>query len=137
MARDIYHNTVRDALIADGWTITDDPYTVPFGTHNLYVDLGAERILAAERGAERIAVEVKSFIGRSGMNDLENALGQYLLYRSLLERVDEARQLKLAVPIRVDVEILATPVGRVAIEDYRVQVLVFDEDRGRIVRWIT
>ncbi len=136
MARDVYHDTVREALIADGWTITDDPYTVPFGQHNLYVDLGAERLLAAERGTERIAVEIKSFIGRSAMRDLENALGQYLLYRSLLERIDADRSLILAIPSRAENEILSTPVGQIAQKDYDVRILVFDEKARRIVQWI-
>ncbi len=116
--------------------ITDDPYTVPFGQHNLFVDLGAERLLAAERGTEQIAVEVKSFIGKSGIRDLENALGQYLLYRSLIERIDAGRDLLLAVPSRVDIEILSTPVGQVAQEDYGLHILVFDEHERRITRWI-
>ncbi len=28
-AKDIYHNEVKNALIKDGWTITDDPFTEP------------------------------------------------------------------------------------------------------------
>lgn len=136
MAKDIYHETVREALITDGWTITDDPYTIPFGQHNLFVDLGAERLLVTERGTEKIVVEVKNFVGKSGIRDLENALGQYLLYRSLIERIDAGRDLLLAVPSRVDIDVLSTPVGRVAQEDYGVRVLVFDEQERKIVRWI-
>src|SRR5437764_15436543 len=93
--RDIYHDSVKQALIKDGWTITHDPFVVAFGLHNLYVDLGAEQMLAAEREGRRIAVEVKSFIRRSEVEDLENALGQYLLYRSLLQRTDPERVLYL------------------------------------------
>lgn len=55
-ARDTYHNAVKSALIADGWTITHDPYRVAYGGKDAYVDLGAEReqlVLAAERGRMR------------------------------------------------------------------------------------
>jgi hypothetical protein len=76
-AKDIYHAAVINALIKDGWTITHDPYTMPFGQKDVFVDLGAERLLAAEKGAERIAVEIKSFQGNSDIRDLENAIGQY------------------------------------------------------------
>ncbi len=41
-ATDIYHNSVRNALIKDGWTITHDPYTLTFGLRNVFVDLGAQ-----------------------------------------------------------------------------------------------
>jgi hypothetical protein len=60
-AQDIYHDNVKNALIKDGWTITHDPYTLTFGQKDVFVDLGAERIIAAAKGSEKIAVEIKSF----------------------------------------------------------------------------
>lgn len=56
--KDIHHDAVKNALIADGWTITHDPLTIKFGQSNLFVDLGAERLLAAEKAQVKIAVEV-------------------------------------------------------------------------------
>ncbi len=79
-ARDRYHDCVKNALVKDGWVITHDPPRLPWGQKDLYVDLGAEQLLAAEKGARRIAVEFKSFLGRSEIDDLEKALGQFLLY---------------------------------------------------------
>ncbi len=76
--RDLLHPVVRTALERDGWTITADPLVLKIGRRNMFVDLGAERILSAERGAERIAVEVKSFLGESDLVELEAALGQYV-----------------------------------------------------------
>jgi hypothetical protein len=70
-ARDIYHDHVKRALISDGWTITHDPYTLTFGQKDVFVDLGAERVIAAEKGNEKIAVEVKSFQSASDVRDLE------------------------------------------------------------------
>jgi hypothetical protein len=60
-ARDTIHADVVAALIKDGWTITHDPYRLIFGDEQVYIDLGAERLLAAKRGNEYIAVEIKSF----------------------------------------------------------------------------
>ena len=134
--RDIYHDTVKNALVKDGWTITHDPFVLPFGLHNLYIDLGAEQMLAAEKEGEQIAVEVKSFRGRSEVEDLEHALGQYLLYRSLLQRRHPERMLYLAVPDTAFNGIFSTPVGRVAFEDYGVKVIVFDPERGVIQQWL-
>jgi hypothetical protein len=45
--RDIYHDAVKSALVKEGWTITHDPFTLPFGSHNLYVDLGARTMILA------------------------------------------------------------------------------------------
>ncbi len=65
MARDHYHQLVKQALTADGWTITDDPLYLDLASTTLEVDLGAERLIAAEKGKEKIAVEIKSFLGNS------------------------------------------------------------------------
>lgn len=48
-AKDIYHNIVRTALEKDGWVITDDPFKLKCGTKDLYVDLGAQKLLAAQK----------------------------------------------------------------------------------------
>ena len=82
-AHDLYHDAVKNALIKDGWTITHDPFRMEWGKRDMYVDLGAERLLAAERAGERIAVEVKSFLGASDIADLEQALGQFILYHDV------------------------------------------------------
>jgi hypothetical protein len=135
-AKDTYHDAVRTALIRDGWTITHDPYTLAFGSRHVFVDLGAERTLAAERGGERIAVEVKSFVGPSDLTDLEMALGQYAFYRSLLTRADPGRALFLAIPADVYEETFTEPIARPPIEDLRVALFTFDPSEGRIIRWM-
>jgi XisH protein len=86
-AKDIYHNAVRNALEKDSWQITKDPFILKWGTRDLYIDLGAEKLIAAEKSGEKIAVEIKSFIGASPVTDLENALGQYILYYDILTRL--------------------------------------------------
>ncbi len=75
--RDKYHNAVRNALIKDGWTITHDPFHLQWGSNNMYVDLGAERLVAAEKQGEKIVIEIKGFAGLSPMTDLERAIGQF------------------------------------------------------------
>lgn len=87
MARDIIHNAVKNALINDAWHITDDPYTIEYEGVKVYADLAAERTLAAEKDGREIAVEVKSFLSPSPMHDLENAVGQYNIYKSYLKRI--------------------------------------------------
>ena len=84
-ARDIFHDAVRTALEHDGWTITHDPLALEFGLGSLYVDLGAESAIAAERENKKIAVEVKSFLSSSAVSEFHTALGQYLNYRLLMK----------------------------------------------------
>lgn len=84
--RDIYHDTVKRALQKDGWTITHDPFPLQIGKKRLSADLGAERLISAEKGIQTIVVEVKSFVGQSDVKDLEQALGQYVLLSSNSER---------------------------------------------------
>lgn len=135
-ARDRYHAIVKTALVKDGWTITHDPYTLPSGRRNLYVDLGAERLIAAERGAERIAVEIKSFLRDSEVADLEDALGQFVLYRSALRRQDPARRLLVAVPLDAFESVWSDDVGRDVMEDENIPLLVFDPTEEVIKRWV-
>ena len=136
MARDIYHNTVRDALIADGWTITNDPFPIVFGGHNMYVGLGVERMLAAERGNRHIAVKVKSFVGGSEVDDLGLALAQYMLYRGLMQEEDAERTLYLGVSRKIFEGLFQQPLGRFTSEEFHVKMLVFDPDERAIHRWI-
>jgi hypothetical protein len=73
-AKDIYHDAVKKALVKDGWNITHDPLRLQWGAKDLYIDLGAEQLLAAEKGERKIAVEIKGFVSPSAVADLENAL---------------------------------------------------------------
>ncbi len=72
-AKDIYHDNIKNALIKDGWTITDDPYVIQWGRKDLFIDLGAEKLIAASQDGRKIAVESKSFISPSPVSDLEKA----------------------------------------------------------------
>src|SRR6185503_15434 len=127
-ALDIYHDQVKNALIKDGWTITDDPLTIRFGRKVLYVDLAAQRLLAAERAGSRIAVEIKSFVGRSDVLDLEQALGQFVLYAEVLAETDPDRILYLAVEEAAYEAVFEEPIGELLLLKKRLRVIVFDSD---------
>jgi hypothetical protein len=135
-ARNIYHDAVAHALVADGWTITDDPLTLSYGGRDLFVDLGAERVtLGAERNGERIAVEIHSFLNPSPVRDLEEAVGQYDIYRSILAETGSDRLLFLAVPEHVSEGILAERLGQLIVTRLQLRLIVFDVQQERIVRW--
>lgn len=135
-AKDIIHDGVRKALEKDHWLITDDPYTLEYEDVIVFVDVAAERVLAAERNGERIAVEIKSFVGRSPIQDVEQALGQYLLYLSFLEEIEPERTLYLAMSDVVYENIFERRAIQFLMQRNQVPLIVVDLEREEIVRWI-
>jgi XisH protein len=103
---------------------------------NLFVDLGAKRLLAAERGVERIAIEVKSFTRPSDMKDLEEALGQFVLYAILLKRDYPEHILYLAVSEDTRKRVFEEEAGQTLLEDGIIRLFTFDTVKEEIVRWI-
>ena len=134
-AKDLYHDTVKTALIKDGWTITDDPLRLKIGTRNAAIDLGAEKLIAAERGSEKIAVEIKSFIGASFINDLENAWGQFFFYARALGKKELDRRLYLAVSRNISEILFKEAAGELLLEEPGFCLLVFDQTTQEIVQW--
>jgi hypothetical protein len=136
-ARNIYHDAVVHALTADGWTITDDPLRIEYGDRIIYVDLGAERTtFGAEKAGRKIAVEIQSFLGLSPLRDVEEAVGQYKVYQTILAESKPDRQIDMAVPIRVYESLLSEKFGRLIVSRLGLRVLVFDQKQERIFKWI-
>lgn len=134
-AIDQIHNAVRNALIKDGWTITDDPFVIAYAEVTLFADLAAERALALERGDRKIVVEVKSFGGRSPMHDLKIMLGQYDLYRTFLPMVAPDRQLYLAISDRIYRSLFAQEAIQLVVRRYDLPFLVVDTTVEEVVTW--
>lgn len=135
-ARDIYHSTVKTALEKDGWTITHDPFPLQIGKKRLSADLGAERLISAEKGIQKIVVEVKSFVGQSDVKDLEQALGQYILYRQILNETKIERDLYLAVSRLTFNSIFTIQLGQMLLTNQIIKLIVFDDESEVIVQWI-
>jgi hypothetical protein len=135
-AKDIYHEVVKTALIKDGWTITDDPLKLTIGSRSLYVDLGAEKLIAAQKKEQKIAVEIKSFLSPSPIHDLENALGQYVLYQKILITTDIERVLYLAIREEVYQDLFSEPIGQLLLKDKQIKLIVFNPDKQELSQWI-
>lgn len=135
-AKDIFHEAVKLALQKEQWLITDDPLRFKFGNVNFQVDLGAERLVAAERAGEKIAVEIKSFLNPSAITDFYSALGQFLSYRLALESTAPERILYLAVPVDVYQTFFQYEFTQTAIQRYQVLIIVYDPADEVIVQWI-
>lgn len=136
MAKDIYHESVKSALVKDGWTISHDPLPMLVDDERWEIDLGAEKILAAERNGEKIAVEVKSFLGRSRAYEFHRAFGQYMIYFDALLEIESDRVLYLAVPVDVYEVFLSRPFYQKLIARRGLKLIVFDPIQIIIVEWI-
>ena len=135
MAKDLFHDAVRNALVKDGWQITDDPFFLKVGGVEFYIDLGAEKLIAAERNNEKIAVEIKSFINSSSLTDFHLAMGQFLNYRVALKVGDPERKLFLSVPDNAYRTFFQKEFARMVIAEYQPEILVYDIENEVIITW--
>lgn len=136
-AKDAYHDIVRSALEKEGWRITDDPLILTFTPkRQLKIDLGAERLIGAERGNERIAVEVKTFLAPSTISEFHTALGQFLNYRLALKLKQPDRQLFLAVPKEVYQTFFMEEFAQLSMAEYSLKLMIFDIENQEISQWI-
>ena len=136
MAKDKIHEQVKNALIKDGWTITHDPYALRYKEIKMSADLGAERTLAAEQDGQKIAVEIKSFVGLSQVQDMKVALGQYNMYIVYLNKTDPERNLYLAVDHQIYPEFFQQEAIQLLLEWYRINMIVVDIDQEEILQWL-
>lgn len=134
--RDLYHDIVVEALIADGWTITNDPLTLPIDDTNVQIDLAAERqLVGAKKGKHLIAVEIKSYVGQSVINEAKSLLGQLHLYSALLKIHDPERELVAAIPRLFHKKLEKSPMLYDIIDVTGVKKIIYDEREKRILLW--
>ncbi len=134
--KDRYHDAVRNAIIKDGWTITHDPLYLDFDSARVQVDLAAERLIAAQRGAEQIAIEIKSFLSASTIYEFHLAVGQCMSYRIALRAQEPERQLYLAVPNFTYEAFFSRPLAKETTEEAKIKLLVYDPEQEAVDRWI-
>jgi XisH protein len=137
MAKDLFHNQVKAALIKDNWLITHDPYDVQISDAiKLQIDLGAENTIAAQRDLEKIAVEIKSFTSDSDISEFHRALGQYLNYAQGLEEQEPERVLYLAVPNETYNDFFQLPFVQKSIKRHRVNIVTYNPIQEEVKQWI-
>ena len=135
-ARDKVHYALVAALQKDGWEITQDPYFVRVGQRKAFVDLAADKIIAATKENKKIAVEGKSFEGASELSEFERALGQYSIYLLAIEQKEPDRILYLAVPDDFYRDFMEDPFFQKIIKIYRLNIIIFNVLEEKIISWI-
>lgn len=145
--KDAIHEIVKQAVIKDGWIIrdTDDPYVISYGERFLFVDLGASKyannsihgsLVGAEKNNRRIAIEIKEFRAKSIIKDLEQAIGQYVLYRLLLEKIDPEREVYLAITELLYEYFFCEPIGELVINELPLKMIIVNLQKVEITKWI-
>jgi hypothetical protein len=134
--RDKVHYAVRFALEKEDWEVTDDPLAVQVGRKSAQIDIGAEKVLGAERAGEKIAVEIKSFVGSSTLTEFYRALGQFRVYEAALKLQEPDRVLYLAIPKDTYEELYDDIFRFVGFENLQVRMIIFDLENETPLQWI-
>ena len=136
MARDLYHNNVREALQKEGWLITHDPYGIEIDEVSYEIDLGVEPIIAAEKEGNKIAVEIKSFAGTSTVSEFHRAVGQFVDYGVAMRMQEPDRVLYLAVPQITYDSFFQKRVIQATLDHINCKLIVYNPQNNTIVSWI-
>ena len=135
MADDAILPQVKNALRKDGWTVSDEPFTIEYESDRFYADIYAVR---EEAGKARrvIIVEVKTFGAPSPMREFEQALGQYEIYRDLLEVNALDYDLYLAIDTVAHRKLLMRPTFPLICKRHHVALLIVETKTEEIIQWI-
>lgn len=136
MAKDYYHQEFLDALQNDNWDVTHDPYEIHIDGVDYAVDFGAEKLIAAQRENELVAIELKSFVGPSAVNEFHKAVGQFNDYFVALEEIEPQRTLYLAIPEVTYLTFFQRPIIQKSLKRVGVKLVVFNPERRKILSWI-
>lgn len=134
-AKDLFHDAVKQSLLKEQWVITGDPLIIKIDRVKLEIDLAADKVIAADREGQKIAVEIKSFLNPSAITDFHAALGQFLNYRLGLQMTESDRPLYLAVPIDTYNTFFQQRFIQEAVKIYQVKLLVYDPIKEEIAEW--
>ena len=136
MARDKFHQEVKQALEKEGWLITDDPLYIKVGQIPVHIDIGAEKLIGAEKNGEKIAVEIKTFGRASFITALHEAVGKYIIYRSVLKYIQSDRLIYLALPDDIYAEFGNEPIVQSVFTEYNFKILIYEPTTQLITSWI-
>jgi hypothetical protein len=134
--RDKFHDAVKHALEKEGWTISHDPLPLKIGNLKLEVDLGAEKLIGAQKDNQKIAVEVKSFLKTSKITEFYHAFGQFFPYKVALQQLEPDRILYLAVPDYIYEALFNEILIKSLLEQYPIKLIIYVADREEIQTWI-
>ena len=134
--QDHLHNSVKKALQRDGWKITGEQVYLVAGLRGVWIDLQAEYV-NEDNFKQVVLIEIKSFADKNSiMNQVHVAVGQYSVYRIILEKLQIETDLYLAISQAAYAIIWSEPPGTWSAERLGIKLLIIDEFTESIVQWI-
>ena len=134
MAKDIYHNTVQEALINDGWEIVNSAYVVelPTSFKALDDDFEYNEMLLAQKEEQVILVNPNSFLSQSLETHFHYVFGECLMIKQLtdFEFID------MAMPDIIYNHFKYQKLMFETLRKHNVRVIVFNPETKRIEKWI-
>jgi hypothetical protein len=127
------HEAVLNALIAAGWTIRSQQLPLRYGSFNAFLDIVAS-LATNTLGSEMIVIEVKGFRPRLNMSELEKTIGQYLIYKSWLARLQPTWVVYLAISTQ-NARYFDTEPLQAIVNNYGIGLVIIDMHQERIVAW--
>lgn len=76
-------------------------------------------------------------MGLSQVANLEQALGQYVFYYDILQRLEPKRKLYLAIREETFSDIFEEPIGEILLENKRLNLIFLDAVKEVILAWIS
>ena len=134
--KDTIHDAVKNALVKEGWTVTNDPFRIHYNDMDLYADLRIEKDESENLPRRALVIEIKSFMEGSAAHSLGEALGQYELYRTLMRHVAPGDRLYLAVSNTVYIEQFVRASFQLIVQEHQVAIVVVNVEQEEVVRWI-
>lgn len=130
-AKDKYHDIVIKALQKEGWAVISDQVTLRIGDRRLWIDL-----MVQNYDESIILVEIKTYEDiNSPVDFLQKALGQYLMYRAILDSIGHDEKLYLAIPEQANIELFQSEIGHLMVETYQLNLMIYDIYNERISKW--
>ena len=97
--------------------------------------LGCRKGGCGRKDGQKIAVEIKSFIGPSKISQFYTALGQFISYRAALQQQETDRILYLAVPSNVYDSFFTIGFIQSLIQQNQIHLIVYDIEQEAIAQW--
>lgn len=136
MAQDLIHDAVKNALEKADWQIIADPFRLDFKNFTLRADIAAKHLSHDGEDEVRIIVEVKSFVGNSFVRELQQAIGQYLMYQDAIRLNELDYSLYLGISADAFISYFAQSGTQFAVQQYHLKLLVVDIAQEEILQWI-
>jgi len=85
---------------------------------------------------EKIVVEVKSFLGKSDVKELQQAVGQYIMYQQIIQKTEPERLIYLAVSAEIFKSVFTVELGQLFLINHLLRLLVVNMEEEVIIEWI-